>query len=514
MSNQATTGHSSSAPPAPCRPRTAWLSVALAAGTLLVIAQPAGPAQTAPVQVTPTVETSPALNSGDAIDDPSVWIHPTDRSLSTIIETDKRDLGGLNVHNLAGQRLYFYGHGRMNNVDIRYNFPLGGSPVDLVGASNRAGTLDFYKVNVADRSLTSVGSVAVSPAIGEPLGFALYYSADSGKYYAFVTDNGKTEQYELSGATGAVTGTLVRQFTLPSQTEGLVADDERKRIYVGEEDIGIWRFGAEPGDGTTGIRIDSTAAGGGHLVADVEGLSIYYASGGAGYLLAASQGSNAFHIYNRGDNAHLGEFQIVADNGIDEVTGQDGSDVTNVALGSAFPQGLFVTQDDSNTNAGNGNGGNQNTKIVPWQAIANAFTPPLTIDTSFNPRAADSDGDGVLNASDNCPYWPNPAQTTPWWFIPANDPDCDGFSSPVENSAGTEPLDHCGANAWPADIDNDGFSDISDISVLTGNFGMSVPPAPRRQDIAPDPVDGFVDITDISRLVSVFSLTCTAPAGP
>ena len=70
------------------------------------------------------------------------------------------------------------------------------------------------------------------------------------------------------------------------------------------------------------------------------------------------------------------------------------------------------------------------------------------------------------------------------------------------------PLAHCGPNAWPADVNNDAFSDITDVSTLTANFGLSVPPAPARQNIAPDPVDGFVDITDISRLVTFFGFTC------
>jgi len=338
-----------------------WLSVAVALSVVLGLSLRSDRAETAPVLVTAAMESAPAVNSGDAIDDPAVWIHPSDPALSTIIDTDKRELGGLNVYDLTGQRLYFYQHGRMNNVDVRYNFLLGGSPVSLVGASNRGGTLDFYRVNVSDRSLTQVGSFAVSPAIATPRGFAFYHSPDTGKYYAFVSDSGNTDQYEISGATGAVTGALVRQFTLSNPTEGLVADDELKRVYVAEENVGgIWRYGAEPGDGTTGVKIDSTTETGGNIVQDVKGISIYYGSGGAGYLLAASQGGNSFHIYNRGDNAHLGEFKIAAGNGIDEVTGEDGIDVANFGLGSAFPQGLFITQDHSNTNAGNGNSGNQN----------------------------------------------------------------------------------------------------------------------------------------------------------
>lgn len=120
------------------------------------------------------------------------------------------------------------------------------------------------------------------------------------------------------------------------------------------------------------------------------------------------------------------------------------------------------------------------------------------------------DCDGLADELDNCPNWYNPAQNVPPWLVQANDPDCDGFSNALENSVGTNPLAHCGADAWPADINNDGFSDITDISALAGNFGKTVPPAPVRQDIAPEPAgDGVVDITDIVRLAGFFGKGCS-----
>jgi hypothetical protein len=95
--------------------------------------------------------------------------------------------------------------------------------------------------------------------------------------------------------------------------------------------------------------------------------------------------------------------------------------------------------------------------------------------------------------------------------VSVNDPDCDGFSSAVEISAGTSPITHCGLNAWPADINDDGFVDIiGDISSVAGQFGKSVPPAPARDDVAPDPPDGFIDVIgDISRLAGLFGQRCT-----
>ncbi|WP_083510347.1 phytase [Pseudarthrobacter sulfonivorans] len=353
------------------------------AGLLVGLAAPV--ASAAVLQVSATVETAPIHGSGDAADDPAIWIHPTDPSKSTIIGTDKSTDGhGLVVYDLSGRELFYYPDGRMNNVDVRYNFPLGSSRVGLVGASNRARSLDFYKVNESDRSLTKVGSFAPTANIGTPRGFSFYHSPETGKYFAYVTDIGKVEQWELDGSTGSVTGRLVRSWTVsgPAHTEGLVADDEMKRLYLAQEDIGgIWRYGAEPGDSTVGTKVVNTIENGGDIVQDIKGISIYYGSGGAGYLLAASQGSNRFHVYARDDNRPLGAFAIPAGNGIDAVTGMDGIDVTNFGVGGPFPQGFFVTQDH-----GNDNGQRQNFKVVPWQSIAAAYAPALLVDAAYDPR--------------------------------------------------------------------------------------------------------------------------------
>lgn len=359
------------------------------------------PANAAVAQVPATVETAPVPGTGDAADDAAIWIHPTDPARSTVIGTDKSTDGhGLVVYDLSGRELFYYPDGRMNNVDVRYNFPLGSSRVGLVGASNRVRSLDFYKVNESDRSLTKVGSFAPTANIATPRGFSFYHSPDTGKYYAYVTDVGKVEQWELDGSTGSVTGKLVRSWTVsgPAHTEGLVADDEMKRLYIAQEDIGgIWRIGAEPGDPTAGTRVVSTTESGGDIVQDIKGISIYYGSGGAGYLMAASQGSNRFHAYARDDNRPLGAFAIPAGNGIDAVTGMDGIDVTNFGVGGPFPQGFFVTQDTSNDT------GNQNFKLVPWQSIAAAYSPALLVDPAYDQRK--------IGAGTSTP--PPPGDTTP-----------------------------------------------------------------------------------------------------
>ena len=333
------------------------------------------------VQVTATVETEPVPHDGDSADDPAVWIHPTDRALSTILGTDKN--GGLAVYDLSGQEIQYLPDGELNNVDIRYNFPLGGNSVALVTAGNRSDdSIAVYAVDPGTRALQDVaeGTLAVGLTV---YGSCMYRSASTGDYYFFVNSKGgDVEQWRLfdngSGKVGAV---LVRTFDVGTQTEGCVADDEFGDFYIGEENVGIWKYGAEPQDGTSRTSVDTTGAGG-NISSDVEGLTLYYTSNGTGYLIASSQGVGEFVLYEReGDNAYVATFEIVAGPTIDKVSGTDGIDVSNAALGPLFPQGVFIAQDTSNS------GFNQNYKLVRWDDIATAVVPALTIDVMWDPRA-------------------------------------------------------------------------------------------------------------------------------
>jgi 3-phytase len=300
-------------------------------------------------------------HEGDAADDPAIWVNPADPALSTIIGTDK--LGGLAVYDLSGAQIQYLADGDMNNVDLRAGFVLGGRSVTLVAAGNRSGNrIAIYRIDPATRMLEDVAARAITTL--EVYGSCMYHSARTDKLYYFVNSKaGAVEQWELfDDGAGRVDGRRVRTFTVGSQTEGCVADDELGRFYIGEEAVGIWRYGAEPGDGDTRIQVDS-AGERGHLASNIEGLALVHGTGDGGYLLASSQGNSTYAIYRRGDNAYVGSFAIGAGNGIDAVSDTDGIDATSASLGPAFPQGVFVAQDGMN------DGGNQNFKLVSWQAI-------------------------------------------------------------------------------------------------------------------------------------------------
>src|SRR5690606_10330892 len=110
----------------------------IAAGLGLASASGRDPRTVAPPTartVEPRVETVPTENYGDAADDPAIWVHPTDPGLSLVIGTNKKR--GLEVYDLTGRRLQSLPDGRVNNVDLREGFLLGGQRVAIVAASNR-----------------------------------------------------------------------------------------------------------------------------------------------------------------------------------------------------------------------------------------------------------------------------------------------------------------------------------------------------------------------------------------
>ncbi len=331
-------------------------------------------------EVVPSLETEPVPSTDDAADDSCIWIHPLDPSLSLVIATDKDS--GLLVYDLSGRELQHVPDGRLVNVDLRYNFPLGSQRVAIVTAGNDGDdTLAVYKLDVATRSLVPVASRGIGLGI-EVYGCCMYRSPVTGEYFFIGTSRqGEVEQWRLfDDGSGKVDASLVRQLDVGEQTEGCVADDLYGWLFIAEEDFGIWKYGAEPDAGTARVMIDSTGSGG-HLSADVEGLTIYYSAEGTGYLLASNQGASSFVVYERAEpHSYVKTFRVVTGNGIDGVSNTDGIDVTNFGLGAGFTCGVFVAQDDSNGTE------NQNFKLMAWEDVITCANPPLDIDLRWDPR--------------------------------------------------------------------------------------------------------------------------------
>lgn len=318
-------------------------------------------------EVIPSAETSPMPQFGDAADDPALWINPQDPSQSLIIGTNKRQ--GLFVYDLQGRERQRLDVGRMNNVDVRYGARWQGRDVDIAVASNRdLNTLAAFAIDRTSGQVTLVDNLPTS--LDNIYGLCMYQSPDS-RLFVFANDeDGRFAQYRIETGDTGWRATEVRRFSVPSQPEGCVADDARARLYLGEEDVGIWTLGANPEDDTA---MQVFARVGKELHDDVEGLALYI-KGDHPYLLASSQGNDSYVLFDTAPPYQvLGAFRIGMnlDSGamIDGASETDGLEIISSNLGGIYGAGLLIVQDGRNVLPQQP----QNFKLVPWSAVETLF---------------------------------------------------------------------------------------------------------------------------------------------
>jgi 3-phytase len=346
----------------------------IAAGLKIFAGEPSDPrvvSDPSVPTVTATVETVAVPSFGDAADDPAIWANPANPGQSLVVATDKK--GGLFVYDMQGKVVQWLRDGKINNVDLREGFQLGGKSVVLVTASNRTDrSIAIYRLDTVSRQLIDVADGPQQTELEDPYGLCMYRDK-GGKTFAFVNgDDTRMRQWELVDAgNGRVRADFVREFAFESQTEGCVADDETGQLIVDEEDVGIWSLSARP-DGGKEMRsvqkvVDSPA-----IKDDLEGVGLYDLGNGRGYLVVSSQGNDTYAVYRReGAQAYLGSFAVAADpiRGIDGISETDGLEVSSRNLGPGFEFGAMIAQDGRNVLPVE----NQNYKYVPWQSIAEAL---------------------------------------------------------------------------------------------------------------------------------------------
>lgn len=336
----------------------------------LALAAPAPPALG---QVNPVRTLAPG--GVEDADDMAFWIHPSDRSKSLIIISDK-SAGRIFVMDPSGELLQEVRAGEPGNIDVRYDFPLGGSRVDIVGFNDReSNKLLLYRVDARKRTLARVDDDGIVTRRARPnYSFALCRSWRTGKFYALASQegDGTIEQFELAASGGKITGEQVRTWKVGDQAEGMVCDDELGSIFVAEEDEGVWKLGLEPDSPTPGRRVDGMGVGENGLRADVEGVAIFHQNGGGGFIVVSNQGRSDFRIFQRKPpHRFVGAFSISG------VRDTDGVDVTPVAIGREFPAGALAAHNGRRSPYGN--------VLVSWKDIMAAVSG-LSSDPSWDPR--------------------------------------------------------------------------------------------------------------------------------
>ncbi len=337
--------------------RAAFLALLLA-GCASVPA--ATPTAEAPV-IAASAETDPVDSSSDAADDPAIWRNAANPAASLVIGTDKQ--AGIHVYDLKGKRLSFTPAARLNNVDLR---DMGPGRV-IVAASDRADTAQahvaLFILDTVARRLVPMGRYPVGA--GEAYGMCLWTRARDKALFGFIVlKDGRIDQVRiaLSGPTPRVE--TVRSMKLGTQAEGCVVDDRTGLLYVAEEDVGLWRFAADPaapGTATPIARVDGRT-----LVADAEGLALAPRGAKGGYLVVSSQGDNAYTLYRLPGVIYAGRFRI-GGGAIDGTSDTDGIELALGDFGPAYPKGLFVAQDGDNAPD------TQNFKYVNWAEVTKAL---------------------------------------------------------------------------------------------------------------------------------------------
>ncbi|MDN3639503.1 phytase [Simiduia curdlanivorans] len=310
-------------------------------------------------QVPPVRETPPARQTGDAMDDPAIWVNEANPLKSRVLGTHKKS--GLYVYDLDGQALQFLPDGRLNNVDVRNYGLRAGLGFDLAVASKRDDN------SVLLYGIDNTGQVQKLASFETELDeiYGICMGLWDKQHQVFVNDkDGRFQQYQLTQREKNWHMTLVRQLKLDSQPEGCAFDDQQGRLFVGEEGRGIWTLSLKTGDRV----FELVAEVGDALKRDVEGMAIAHYANDESLLVVSSQGNDSYLLYDTAPPyAYRGRFRVglAPALGVDGSSETDGLDVTTVALGADFPAGLLVLQDGRNLMPSEG----QNFKLVSWRAV-------------------------------------------------------------------------------------------------------------------------------------------------
>ncbi|MFC0203697.1 phytase [Novosphingobium soli] len=344
------------------------LSACTTTGTTADAPRPRYPA----VDIPAGGETVPVgTGNADAADDPAIWRNAANPAASLVLGTDKK--AGLYVYGLDGKVRDFSPAGALNNADLREVRMADGSTRILVGASDRTDRAEpriaLFALDGATGKLTVLGTetfLKAGHAPAEAYGFCMGAPLAAGELaraYVVLKD-GTVAESRLVEKAGRIAAEHLRDVTFATQSEGCVVDDATRTLFVAEEDVGIWKVPL------SGAALASQAyarvgeADG--LVDDVEGLAIARQADGRAWLVASSQGDNAYALYDLASGKLAGRFRVEGGT-LGGTSETDGIEVLLGDFGPAFPDGLFVAQDGDNAPRA------QNFKMLSWRSIRTAL---------------------------------------------------------------------------------------------------------------------------------------------
>jgi 3-phytase len=260
------------------------------------------------------------------------------------------------VYDLEGVKLYDYEVGRINNVDILQSRSFQNKYI-VAGTNRTYNSIDIYLFNSVGELENLILRKEI-PSLKDVYGVTFY--RDEFNTYLFISDKkGNVEQWSFNYDESSPEIKFERKLRFSSLVEGIVADETKGKVYIGQERRGIWELNAFPSFDSQKKLIFKKSK---NFKPDFEGLTIRDDGDGNGYLIASIQGSNGYLLIDRKSLQAKTFFRIVSNELIDGTTETDGIDVSSIRT-SKFPNGFFIAQDDDN------DGLNQNFKLVDWNKI-------------------------------------------------------------------------------------------------------------------------------------------------
>lgn len=263
----------------------------------------------APVQAQILTPDASTKISYEDIGDAALWFR-AGATQPWLLSTQEGD--GLSLYSADGEQLVQRDAHEAIAVDLRYQVPLGDEKIDLAAVADPdENKVWLYRLSAAAPYLTEVGELALDHS---PEGLCLYQNIYSGQLLVnSYAETGQVSQYRLRAKGQRFESLLrdggvaqpVRRFDIGGGLSGCVADDETGELYVIEQNLGVWRYGADPENVKERSLLAATEPFG--ELKEIEGIDLLYTD--ADNLLIVGDEDRGYLAYNT-EGTLLGEFQL------------------------------------------------------------------------------------------------------------------------------------------------------------------------------------------------------------
>lgn len=286
-----------------------YLRSGLVASTLLLAVCQSAYADSAVISTQLTTS-----KSYEDIADGVVWTSPTKATDDLLITTLEGD--GFAVFDAKGKLVMQDDSREVQGADIRYGLKDGKRQIDLLamGLPDEE-AFAFYRIDrQAKQPLVEVGRIDTGMAAEA---VCLYQNVTTGETTVTgVDEDGVIIQYKLEYKDGKVQSAVtdsknrpvvVRQANVGGELSACVADDETGTLYVAEQNVGVWAYGADA-ENIKDRRLVDAVEPLGHLE-EIESMDLVYQDNGKGYLIVADEGKG-FYVYSREEGSYLAHFDV------------------------------------------------------------------------------------------------------------------------------------------------------------------------------------------------------------